>query len=95
MAYATAEDRAFFKSKGWIQDDESIQFHDNGLGKFISASWYGKRVDSLDVPAPEDVMWIAVALDDQGYIIHPVDQAQNCQSPVTAFVLAELKQWKA
>lgn len=95
MAYATAEDRAFFKEKGWIQNDEQMHFYDPTIRRFISANWFGKMADSLDVPKdPNEVIWIAVALAGvDGTIVYAVDQEQRCQSPRTAYVLAEVKQW--
>jgi hypothetical protein len=95
MAYATAEDRAFFKQIGWVQDDNNMQFHDPGIGKFISANWFGKRPANLDVPSPEAVIWIAISLDPDANMMFAVDQEQQCQGPVTAYALAELKQWRA
>lgn len=99
MAYATEEEREKLKAAGWTRDDENMQFCKQdaakGLWLYIGAAWVGQKVGDMTTPPPEAVHWIATLVSSTEGVSIVVDQRQQCQSPVTCMVLAEVREWKA
>ena len=96
MAYATAEDRAFFAGLGYRLNERDGQFErleeKPTRYKCVAAVWKNRKIGDLDAPATEAVFWTATA-EHQGAIHRVVTFADGQTSPQSAYVLAEIRQW--